>query len=190
MKVITTFFLVFLTSSASSEVFKCMENGKTVFTDKPCDGQIVEFDSLNSMVSVKPNLTNSSKSSRNNHYKNTSWLHGYTGYKKALRLQKKYHAPIFLYFQADWCGYCRRLESELLHTKKGIKVLKKAIKVKITPDNSTLDKDFFKSLGGTGYPSIYLQPVIINKPKKISTTSKKRKGKVLSANELSNIISL
>jgi len=68
-----------------------------------------------------------------------------------------YNAPIFLYFQADWCRYCDLLERELLDTKQGKQALSKAVKVLITPENGAQEKRLFKQMRGKGYPTTLIK---------------------------------
>lgn len=41
-------------------------------------------------------------------------LDTFSDYKEALAAAKKHNRPIFLYFGAEWCGYCRKMKSETL----------------------------------------------------------------------------
>ena len=47
-------------------------------------------------------------------------LENFTNYKEALEASKKYNRPMFLYFGADWCGFCKKLKAETL-SDAGIK---------------------------------------------------------------------
>ena len=46
----------------------------------------------------------------------------FTNYKDALEASAKYKKPMFLYFGADWCAYCRKMKSETL-SDSGVKNL-------------------------------------------------------------------
>lgn len=178
----TLFIFSLLPVISSAEIYKCNVAGKLVFTDQPCEGEKVTLKEMNVMPAEEEPFEYTPLSEP---YSSSQWYYGYAGYKRALRLTQKYDAPIFLYFQADWCGYCRKLEEGLINTRKGRIALKKAIKVKISPEDSKRDDAFFRSLGGTGYPSLYLQANKSSKPERISTYSNK---KMLSANKLSRLI--
>lgn len=41
-------------------------------------------------------------------------LEKFTNYQEALDAAKKYDRPIFLYFGADWCGWCKKMKGETL----------------------------------------------------------------------------
>ena len=185
MKIILTCMLSILSllpSISQAQIHKCTVAGKPVFTDQPCEGEIKTLDSINSVLAEK---TPSDSIPQKAAYSSHQWYYGHAGYKRAVRLLKKYDAPIFIYFQADWCEYCRKLEKGLINTRKGKVALKKAIKVKITPENSKQDDRFFRSLGGNGYPAIYLQSNGMTNPQKIRTYIN---NKMLSASQVSQLI--
>lgn len=174
--------LFLLPAISQAEIYKCTIAGKLVFTDQPCDGEKVILGETNSMAAEK---TPFEYVPLKQPYNSNKWYYGHVGYKRALRLFEKYDAPIFIYFQADWCKYCRQLEEGLIHTKKGKLALKKAIKVKISPEDSKRDDDFFRSLGGKGYPTLYLQADGVSHPKEIPAYTQQE---MLSANSLSDLI--
>lgn len=64
-------------------------------------------------------------------------LENFTNYKEALEASKKYNRPIFLYFGADWCGYCKKMKAE---TFSDIEIKNKLSKEYITYFVNT-DKD-------------------------------------------------
>ena len=179
----SVYFLIFMLPMISSaEIYKCTVAGKLVFTDQPCDGEKVTLGVTNSMEAEEtPFVYEPLK----HEYNSSKWYYGHSGYKRALRLQKKYNAPIFLYFQADWCSYCRKLDDGLLNTSQGAKVLRNVVKVKITPEDSKRDDDFFRRLGGNGYPTVLLQKDGISSPQTLQMFSNK---KLMTANTLSQVV--
>ncbi|MGI1668757.1 MAG: thioredoxin family protein [Neptuniibacter sp.] len=155
------YFLILLllisNNSFSTEIFKCIVDGRTVFTDSPCSGQKVDFNKINSI---------STTISSDKNYSSTQWYAEFQGYKQALELSKKTSTPIFVYFQADWCRYCRKLEKELLYTHQGKQVLNKVIKVRVTPEKGENERKLFEQYGGRGYPSIFIIESFDASPKK------------------------
>jgi thiol-disulfide isomerase/thioredoxin len=165
-----------------AEIYKCKVNGKLVFTDQPCEGGKVTLGETNSMAAEEQPFEYEPLKKA---YNSSQWYYGHAGYKRALRVQKKYNAPIFLYFQADWCSYCRELEKGLINTSQGAKVLRNVVKVKITPEDNKRDDDFFRRLGGNGYPTVLLQKDDVSSPQKLQMFSNK---KVMTANTLSQVV--
>lgn len=41
-------------------------------------------------------------------------LANFSDYQEALAAAKKHNRPIFLYFGAEWCGWCKKMKSETL----------------------------------------------------------------------------
>jgi len=171
-----------LPAASFAEIYKCKVNGKLVFTDQPCEGGKVTLGETNSMAAEEQPFEYEPLQKA---YNSSQWYYGHAGYKRALRVQKKYNAPIFLYFQADWCSYCRELEKGLINTSQGAKVLRNVVKVKITPEDSKRDDDFFRRLGGTGYPTVLLQKDSISSPQTLQMFSNK---KLMTANTLSQVV--
>jgi thiol-disulfide isomerase/thioredoxin len=174
MKIIFSYLLFIFTllpTISLAEIYKCTVAGKLVFTDQPCDGEKVILGETNSMpAEEQPFVYEPLKHT----YSNSQWYYGHAGYERALRVQKKYNAPIFLYFQADWCNYCRKLDKGLLNTPQGAKILRKVVKVKISPEDSKRDYDFFRSLGGNSYPTVLLQADSISSPLDVPMFSNKK----------------
>jgi thiol-disulfide isomerase/thioredoxin len=174
--------LFLLPAMSQAEIYKCTINGKLVFTDQPCTGEKVILGETTFIPAEKEPFEYVPQKQS---YSSSQWYYGHAGYKRALRLFNRYDAPIFMYFQADWCGYCRKLEKGLINTRKGKLALKNVIKVRISPEESKRDDAFFRGLGGTGYPTLYLQADKTSKPKRISTYANK---KMITASRLKQII--
>ena len=162
--------IVFLANTSSAKnIYKCNINGKVVFTDRACNGKNIELKNINILPSINNSTDNQAA---NNVYDSNTWYYDYRGYNKALELSKKHGVPVFIYFQADWCKYCRKLEKELFNTSGGKSILSKVIKVKITPENGQAEDRFFKNLGGKGYPTIFIQKTYDSSPKEYYLMSK------------------
>ncbi|MCG8312596.1 MAG: thioredoxin family protein [Pseudomonadales bacterium] len=158
---------LFLSSIAQGgDIFRCTVNGKVVFTDEPCNGSTVELSPMNVVPAMEGRSFNTS-------YNNSKWYTNVTGYYQALRMSKRYKTPVFIYYQADWCGYCRRLEKNLLYRPETQAALNKVIKVKITPDNSLKEHTLSKEMGVTGYPTVLIQKDPWQKPNKVRLMKKK-----------------
>jgi len=65
--------------------------------------------------------------------------------------------PVLIYGYTDWCGFCKKLEKTYFNDYEINKTLAQFIKVRINPENSSKDKQLFKSLGGRGYSTLFIQ---------------------------------
>ena len=157
VRFISTFILLLLASGgiAASEIYKCHVNGKAVYTDEPCEGSQVDLKATNTVPSVDVD-----------EYSSSTWYIDYSGYTSALKISAHYNVPVFIYFQADWCGYCRQLERELLNTSEGKRILRRVVKVRVTPENGGNEKALFQQFGGRGYPSIFIKKSSTAAPQK------------------------
>ena len=169
------FLLVGNVSVSAGQIYKCVIKGKTVFTDTPCGGEVVELSPMNTMRAFDTSNNFVAEDYRRA-YSSDEWLRNIGGYREALRISKMYGAPIFIYFQADWCRYCRKLESELLYKQDAKEHLATWIKVKISPEDSPEDHAFFKQMGGTGYPTVLTQKAYDATPKKTKLMAKQDGG--------------
>jgi thiol:disulfide interchange protein len=163
--------LLFVTGIAGADdVYRCTVNGKTVFTDKPCDGEQLKFKAINTLppaVVLPPEKTDKTE------YNSSKWYYNARGYKTALKVSRRYDVPIFIYYQADWCGYCRKLENNILYKPNVKKSLRYLVKVQITPENGGRERGLFDLMGGTGYPTIVTQDGAEAKPVKRSLMRKR-----------------
>ncbi len=174
------------TQLAAAEIYKCRVDGKLVFTDEPCAGETVELKNMNRLPAVEEIPAYAEKARV---YDSGEWFYGAGGYASALRTSARFNTPIFIYFQADWCGYCRKLEKELLQTSAAKNVMRQIIKVELTPDNSAEERRLFDQMGGTGYPTVLIQQSPDSKPRKRSLMRKKfGKWRTLSVDDLEQMI--
>ena len=84
------------------------------------------------------------------------WLFGSSGYTRALELQRELKVPLVVYFYADWCGYCRALDSEYLPTAPVQQYLRGVVKVRINPEDGPAEQAIANRYGVTGYPSFFI----------------------------------
>ena len=176
---IAPLILLAFSALSTADIYKCNINGKVTFTDKKCKGDTLQLEYNNTF----------STESYNHTYSSATWHYGYSGYTQALELSEKNNAPVFIYFHADWCGYCRKLEDELIETADGKNALKRVVKVKISPESGSNEKALFEKLGGKGFPTIFIQSRFNSAPQKhylMEKTSGKWKTK--SAVYLSHLI--
>lgn len=86
------------------------------------------------------------------------WQEGASAYESAVREQKSSGAPILVYFAADWCPYCKQLESAVLPNGEVQSAISTAVKVRIEPEAGPAEKALAGKFGIRGYPSLLLIP--------------------------------
>lgn len=86
----------------------------------------------------------------------TEWLAGAAGLRQASAEQKTSQKVMLVYFYADWCGYCRKLESGVLATAEGRSALRSVIKVRINAEAGRDEQQLAGELGIRGYPTLLL----------------------------------
>ena len=82
-----------------------------------------------------------------------SWLYGAAGYARAVELQQQLNVPLVVYFYADWCPYCRTLDSQYLPSAPVQEYLRGVVKVRINPEQGLAERALAKRYGVSGYPS-------------------------------------
>lgn len=178
-QLIVSLFLLLYSLQVYSQIYRCTVNGKVVFTDQPCDGDRVKLSPSNTLPAVSAGEADATEAADGvgaKPYSSTRWYTDYAGYQTALGVGREYNVPVFLYFQADWCRFCRQLERELLNTREGTAALSKVVKVRITPENGDKENQLFRGLGGKGYPSVFIVRPPDSPPKKYYLMKKESHG--------------
>lgn len=86
------------------------------------------------------------------------WYLGAEGLQKAQAERATRPVPLVLYFHADWCGYCKRFESEFLSHERARRYLGNMARVELNPERSEAERDIARSYGVTGYPTFLVLP--------------------------------
>ena len=89
---------------------------------------------------------------------NDNWFNGSAGYARAVELQRELKVPIVVYFYADWCGYCRTLDSQYLPSAPVQEYLRGVVKVRINPEHGRPERALADRYGIKGYPSFFVIP--------------------------------
>ena len=84
------------------------------------------------------------------------WYQGASGYEQALSQQRSSGRPILLYFHTEWCGYCKRLERDVLSTPAFEQRYGSLLKVKLNPDSSGAEHKLAKDYGIRGFPTLFV----------------------------------
>jgi thiol-disulfide isomerase/thioredoxin len=140
--------ITLLPISVQADIHKCAVDGKIVYTDEECaDNKSLAFTLTDINTTPATDVS----------YKGSRWLRDNNGYALATDASVTENAPIFIYGHTDWCGYCKKLDGTLLSDSDVKNVLAQFIKVDLNPEHSTKDDRLFKSFGGRGYPSLFIQ---------------------------------
>lgn len=95
------------------------------------------------------------------------WLNGAAGYARAIQLQRELKVPLIVYFYADWCPYCQRLDSEYLPAAPVQEYLRGVVKVRINPEHGPAEEEIASRYGVTGYPTFLVMRDLFSPPRNI-----------------------
>ena len=120
-------------------------------------------------------LFSSFDSNNNDAKSNNGSLVWHTNVKEAMEIAKKEDKPLFLFFTgSDWCGWCIRLQKEVLKTPEFAKWAKENVvlveldyprKAPQTPDIRKQNGELQMSFGIQGYPTVVFAKVTEKKGK-------------------------
>lgn len=90
----------------------------------------------------------------------------YTNYQEAAQVAKKDKKPLFLFFTgSDWCGWCKKMESEILSTPDFANaagsrfvfvMLDFPMNQTLPPDIAEQNNQLKQKYGVTGYPTVII----------------------------------
>jgi thiol-disulfide isomerase/thioredoxin len=92
------------------------------------------------------------------------WLYDASGYARALELQRELKVPLIVYFYADWCPYCNRLDSEYLPSAPVQQYLRGVVKVRINPEHGPAEEEIASRYGVRGYPTFLIMRNLTSPP--------------------------
>lgn len=84
------------------------------------------------------------------------WHEGAAGYQKAVQEARASRKPLAIYFYTDWCGYCRRLERDVLRQAPMRDLLPSVVAVKINPEKGPEEAELGRRYGVGGYPAFFI----------------------------------
>jgi thiol-disulfide isomerase/thioredoxin len=99
----------------------------------------------------------------------SGWDEGASAHRRLVANAMATEEPVIVYFQTDWCGWCRRLNQEYLADGTVVRQLRRVRKVAINPEQGADEKALFRQYGGKGFPSFFVYvPAFDSRPKKLS----------------------
>lgn len=152
--------------ASNAEIYRCENNGRTIFTDQPCaGGKSIELGTLN----TTPRVDAPAYRERPARYASDSWYEGASGYRTAVHAAQASKAPLLLYFYTDWCVFCRDVDNNLFSDSVAITAMRPFVKVRINPEAGTAEESLFHKMGGRGYPTLLVRPAG-GKPQRVGVT--------------------
>ncbi len=101
-------------------------------------------------------------------YDFSDWSHGASGYNDAIQEAINKDKPLILYFNTDWCKWCKKMNSDYLASYAVKQFLSDIPKVEINPDKGAAEKALTNKYRVTGYPSfLVFIPSISSKTERI-----------------------
>lgn len=84
------------------------------------------------------------------------WLHGATGFARAVELQRELNVSLVLYFYSDRCPDCRTLEQQYLSDPSVHRALQRSIAVRINPEYGEEERQIAYRYGVGSYPTFLI----------------------------------
>lgn len=106
-------------------------------------------------------------------YSASGWENGARGYESALEDARRDGQPIIVYFNTEWCPWCRQLNEKYLPDSRVRSVLREFVKVSVNPEDGDSERRLFEQFGGGGYPGFFVVlPTMDARPLKLSPFKK------------------
>jgi hypothetical protein len=84
------------------------------------------------------------------------WLHGATGFARAVEVQRELNVSLVIYFYTDRCSECRTFEDQYLPNPSVHRALQRSVAVRINPDYGTEERQIADRYGVTSYPAFLI----------------------------------
>ena len=92
------------------------------------------------------------------------WLEGAAGYHQGVAQAKSASKPMVVLFYTDWCGYCRKLQKNVLSKPEVKKALEQYVKVRVNPEKGDGENQLAEQYGIQGYPAVFFEKPSSNDP--------------------------
>ena len=89
-------------------------------------------------------------------YSFSGWYHGASGHGDAIEEAINEQKPCVVYFHAEWCKWCKKMNSEYLASYELRQLLSDIPRVEINPDKGPTEKALLKKYGVKGVPSFFV----------------------------------
>src|SRR5688572_10812727 len=84
------------------------------------------------------------------------WLHGATGFARAVELQRELNVSLVIYFYTDRCSDCRTLEDQYLSAPSVHRALQRSVAVRINPEYGSEERQIAERYAVTSYPTFLI----------------------------------
>jgi tetratricopeptide (TPR) repeat protein len=102
-------------------------------------------------------------------FRASGWEDGADGFTSSLREAERDDLPMIVYFNTEWCPWCRKLNETYLPNRSVRSVLDYFVKVSVNPEDGADEKHLFERFGGGGYPGFFVVfPAANGQPLKLS----------------------
>jgi tetratricopeptide (TPR) repeat protein len=106
-------------------------------------------------------------------YSFSNWARGASGYEEMLSDAQDSESPLILYFNTEWCKWCKKFNSEILASWETENFISDIPKVEINPDNGSDEEALRRKYGIKGYPTLLVSiPAFGNKTLRVPTSLK------------------
>jgi hypothetical protein len=102
-----------------------------------------------------------------NALQSTRWLHGATGYARAIELQRESGIPRVVYFYNDRCANCRTLDDQYLSAPSVRRALQRSIAVRINPEYGMEEGEITARFAVTSYPAFFIMDKESSAPRNV-----------------------
>lgn len=89
-------------------------------------------------------------------YSASGWEEGARGYESALSVAERNAQPMIVYFNTEWCPWCRQLNEKFFPDSRMRTVLRDFVKVSVNPEDGDGERRLFEQFGGGGYPGFFV----------------------------------
>jgi len=99
----------------------------------------------------------------------SGWEEGANAHRRLVAAAVESEEPVVVYFQTDWCPWCRRLNDGYLGKREVTQSLERVRKIAVNPEKGAEEGALFHRYGGTGFPSFYVYvPAFEDQPRRLS----------------------